>query len=155
MRTVTMMALLSGAALLSACTSPGGDDARARGPSGATSGEAGCGACVEELADVRARVEELADVRELVALETYRASPTNGAGVRVELRARSTGDPAVVDEVGRIIWQSRLSPVDEVFVAVEDASGDLVRGSSPLDFTRSSRRHATYVEQWGERPVPR
>jgi len=40
-----------------------------------------------------------------------------------------------------------------VLVTVEDASGALVRGSSPLDFTDAGRRHDTFVERWGERPV--
>jgi hypothetical protein len=154
MRLMPVVVLLAAALLLSACTSSDSGTATPDDPSG-TSSEAGCGDCVEELADVRSEIEALPDVRELLTLETYRESPTNGAGVRVELRTRSTGDAAVVDEVGRIVWQSRLAPVDEVFVTVEDASGELVRGSSPLDFTDTGRRHDTYVEQWGERPVTR
>lgn len=151
MRVLTLAAFLSAVLLMSACTSsergsPADDPAD-------PAAESGCGECIEELADARTVIEALPDVEELVTLETYSASPTNGAGVRVELRARSTGDPAVVDEVGRVIWQSRLAPVDEVFVTVEDASGELVRGSSPLDFADTSRQHATYVEQWGPRPV--
>ena len=151
LRVTTLVALLSAVLLMSACTSSSGGG-RADDPADPAT-DAGCGECVEELADVRAEIEALSDVGELVTLETYTASPTNGAGVRVELRARSTGDPAVIDEVGRIIWQSRLTPVDEVFVTVEDASGELVRGSSPLDFADSSRQRATYEEQWGPRPV--
>ena len=152
MRLMTLVALLSVALLLSACTSSDGGPAAPDDRPGEPSAS-GCGECVEELADVRSRIEGLSDVEELLTLETYDASPTNGAGVRVELRTRSTGDAAVVDEVGRIVWQSELAPVDEVFVTVEDASGELVRGSSPLDFTATGRQHATYVEEWGERPV--
>ena len=150
LRVTTLAALLSAVLLLSACTSSGGG--RADDPADPAP-DAGCGECVEELADVRAQIEGLPDVAELVTLDTYADTPTNGAGVQVELRTRSTGDPAVIDEVGRIIWQSRLAPVDEVFVTVEDASGELVRGSSPFDFADTSRQHATYVEQWGARPV--
>ena len=160
LRLMAVAALLCAALLLSACTSSDGGSATPGDPSGTTS-EVGCGDCAEELADVRSGIEALPEVRELVTLETYRGSPTNGAGVRVELRARSTGDAGVVAgvvdevvaEVGRVVWQSRLAPVDEVFVTVEDASGELVRGSSPLDFTETGSQHDTFVEEWGERPL--
>lgn len=152
LRVTTLVALLSAALLMSGCTSSDGERARGDGATDPTSG-AGCGDCVEELADVRADIEALPDVKELLTLTTYAASPTNGAGVKVELRSASTGDPAVIDEVGRIVWQSRLYPVDEVFVTMEDASGALVRGNSPFDFTETSREHASYEEEWGPRPV--
>lgn len=152
LRVTTLVALLSAALLLSSCASTDGTGSRTDDPAEPTS-EPGCGECVEELAAVRADIEALPDVKELLTLETYADTPTNGAGVQVELRTSSTGDPAVVDEVARIIWQSRLAPVDEVFVTVEDASGKLVRGNSPFDFAHTGRQHPTYEEQWGPRPV--
>lgn len=122
---------------------------------GCTAGstDPGCGECVEELAQVREQVESLPDVERLVTLEKYPASPTNGAGVTVELRSRSTGDDQVVDEVAEIVWKSELWPVDVVDVSVEDASDALLHGDSPYDFRDDSRDHASYVEQWGPRPV--
>lgn len=152
MRLTTLLAMVAAALLISGCASSDGRGEGVDEGADPTTGQ-GCGECVEELAEVRAEIEGLGDVEELLTLETYADSPTNGAGVQVELRARSTGDPGVVDEVGRIIWQSRLTPVDEVFVTVEDASGDLVHGSSPFDFADTSRQHATYVDEWGPRPV--
>lgn len=155
LRITTLAAVLSALLLMTGCASSdgGGPDAGATGSTG-SSPEDGCGDCTEELAAVRADIEALPDVRELATLETYTGSPTNGAGVQVELRTRSTGDPSVMDEVAEIIWKSDLAPVEEVFVTVEDASGELVRGGgSPFDFTETSRQHDTYVQQWGQRPV--
>ena len=152
LRATTLVALLSALLLMSGCTSSDGGSASGDDPADPTTAP-GCGECVEELAAVRTEVEALPDVKELLTLDTYADTPTNGAGVQVELRSRSTGDPAVIDEVARIIWQSDLTPVDEVFVTVEDSSGELVRGGSPFDFTATSRQHATYEEQWGPRPV--
>ena len=151
LRLTTLVAVLSALVLLSGCTSSG-EGGRGDDPADPPS-ETGCGECVEELAAVRADIEALPDVEELLTLETYTGSPTNGAGVRVELRSASTGDPAVMDDVAEIVWQSRLAPVDEVFVTVQDASGELVRGGSPYDFTDDGRERATYEEQWGPRPV--
>ena len=150
LRITTVAAVLSAVLMLTACTSSDGEaDPSTTDPSGR-----GCGECTEELAEVRADVEALPDVKELATLETYSDSPTNGAGVQVELRTRSTGDAAVMDQVAEIIWKSRLAPVDEVLVTVEDASGELVRGGgSPYDFTEHSRHYDAYVEQWGPRPV--
>jgi hypothetical protein len=150
LRITPLATVLSALLVLTACTSLDGG----AGPATTDPRGRGCGECTEELAAVRADVEALPDVEEVATLETYSDSPTNGAGVQVELRTRSTGDAAVMDQVAEIIWKSRLAPVDEVFVTVEDASGELVRGGgSPYDFTERSRQHDTYVEQWGPRPV--
>lgn len=151
LRITSLTATLAALLLLTGCTSSD-SGARGNGPSDAPS-VVGCGECTAELVDVRAEIEALPDVKELVTLEIYADTPTNGAGVQVELRSTTTGDPAVMDEVGRIIWQSRLTPVDEVFVAVEDAAGELVRGSSPYDFNDHGRPYDAYVGQWGPRPV--
>jgi hypothetical protein len=152
LRVTILMAVLAAVLLLTSCTSSDADGSRADDPVDPSAG-AGCGECVEELAEVRAEIVALPDVEELLTLETYDASPTNGAGVRVEVRSASTGDPQVIDEVARIVWQSRLAPVDEVFVTVEDASGELVRGGSPFDFTDAGGQRAAYEERWGPRPV--
>ncbi|HSU03165.1 MAG TPA: hypothetical protein VLK03_11485 [Nocardioides sp.] len=151
LRVTTLVALLSAALLLSSCTTSGGGGRTDDPADPATA--AGCGECTEELGAVRRDIEALPDVKELLTLETYTESPTNGAGVRVELRSRSAGDTAVVDEVGKILWQSRIAPLDEVFVTVEDGSGQLVRGSSPFDFTEAGRERGGFEDQWGPRPV--
>ena len=151
LRVTTLVAVLAAVLLLTSCTSPDTDGSRAD-PVDPSAG-ARCGECVEELADARAEIVALPDVEELLTLETYDASPTNGAGVQVEVRSASTGDPQVNDEVARIVWQSRLAPVDEVIVTVEDASGELVRGGSPFDFTDAGGQRAAYEERWGPRPV--
>lgn len=119
----------------------------------AGSTDPGCGECVEELAQVRKEIESLPDVKRLLTLKKYAASPTNGAGVKIELRSRSTGDDQVVQEVAGIVWKSELTPVDVVDVTVEDASGELVHGGSPYDFRDGSRDHPSFEELWGPRPV--
>ena len=83
---------------VSSCATPGTD-------------EPGCGECVEELASVRAEIRALPDVKQIRSLKKYASSPTSGASVDVSLESRSSGDPGVADEVARIIWQSKLSPV--------------------------------------------
>jgi hypothetical protein len=153
LRATTLVAVVSAVLLMTGCTSSEGDGAGPRGDDSADPATTGCGQCVEELADVRAELEALPEVSELLTLEIYGASPTNSAGVQVELRSTSTRGPRVVEEVARIVWQSGLAPVDEVFVTVEDASGELVRGASPFDFSDAGGRRATYAEQWGPRPV--
>lgn len=145
-RTLTVTGALLGGALatlLTGCTA--GTVAGSTDP--------GCGECVEELAQVREEIESLPDVTQLLTLRTYPASPTNGAGVKIELRSRSTGDDQVVEEIARIVWKSELAPVDVVDVTVEDASGELVHGGSPYDFRDDSRDYPAFEEQWGPRPV--
>lgn len=155
LRITTLVAMLSVVLMFSACTSSDGSaNDTGDGESSGASSQEGCGACTEQLAAVRAQIEALPDVAELATLETYTGSPTNAPGVQVELRTRSTGDPSVMDQVAEIIWKSELSPVEEVFVTVEDASGELVRGGgSPYDFSETSRQHDVYVREWGPRPV--
>jgi hypothetical protein len=150
LRTVTVVAVLSALLALSACGGPGTEATDES--TGGTSGVAGCGECTEELATLRGRIEDLAGVRELVTLHTYADSPTNGAGVKVELRSTGSGDSGVQDRVAELVWKSPIAPLDEVVVAVEDADGELV-ATLPYDFTATGRQHDTYVEQWGERPV--
>ncbi len=152
MRSPVRLAVLSVTVLMSGCAWSGSGDGSADDPIEPTAAR-GCGECVEEIADVRVEIEGLPDVTEVLTLATYGDTPTNGAGVQVELRTSSDGDPYVVDEVARIIWQSPLAPVDEVFVVVEDGSGELVRGSSPFDFADTGRHYATYVARWGPRSV--
>lgn len=136
---VTVALVVGGlSALLTGCT--------------AGSTDPGCGECVEELAQVRKEIESLPDVKRLLTLKKYPASPTNGAGVTIELRSRSTGDDQVVQEVAGIVWKSELTPVDVVDVTVEDASGELVHGGSPYDFRDDSRDYPSFEELWGPRP---
>jgi hypothetical protein len=137
-----------------ACTSSGGSEPGATDPAGTdtSSAAAGCGECQAELAAVRAQVEDLADVKRVRTLTKYGDSPTNGATVDLEIYSRGEGDTGLADEVARIVWQSDLAPVDVVTIAIQDAAGDLVP-SLPYDFRKESRDHASYVEQWGARPV--
>lgn len=125
---------------VTACAMPGTDDP-------------GCGECVEELASVRAEILALADVQKIISLKKYPSSPTAAASVNVELKSRSVGDPAVADEVARIVWQSRLEPVVWVDVTVVDSAGDLVDTNSPFEFLKAGDDYETYLEDWGPRPV--
>lgn len=143
----TIAMALVGVVLTSACNSSGGSPSTGR-----PSTDEGCGECTEEVAAIREQLEGLDGIRELVTLKRYSASPTNGAGVKVELRSKRAGDTGVQDEVAEIVWKSRVTPLDELFVTVEDGAGELVP-TLPYDFTDHSRQHATYEEQWGPRPV--
>lgn len=145
-RTAIALALI-GVLVTSACSSSGG------GPSeSGTTTEAGCGACTQEVAAIRDQLGELDGIRELVTLKRYSSSPTNGAGVKVELRSTDAGDTGIQDEVAEIVWKSRVTPLDELFVTVEDGEGELVP-TLPYDFADGARQRAEYEEQWGPRPV--
>lgn len=143
----TIVLALVGVLVTGACSSSGGGSS-----GGGSSADDGCGECTEEVADIRAQLGDLDGIRELVTLTRYASSPTNGAGVKVELRSRGAGDTGIQDEVAEIVWKSRVTPLDELFVTVEDGEGELVP-TLPYDFTDGARQHATYVEQWGQRPV--
>jgi hypothetical protein len=153
LRATTLVALVSALLFLTACTSSDGGGAGADDPAGQDSPGAGegCGDCEAELADVRAQVEELADVKRIRTLEKYGATPTNGETVDLEIYSRGVGDTGLADEVAKIVWQSKLAPVDVVTIAIQDAAGDLVP-SLPYDFRDSARDHASYEAQWGPRP---
>ncbi|PKH41303.1 hypothetical protein SAMN05192575_11487 [Nocardioides alpinus] len=146
----TIVMALVGVLLTSACSSSGGSSGGSA-TNGSTA-EEGCGECTQEVAAIRRQLEELDGIRELLTLKRYPSSPTNGAGVKVELRSTGAGDTGVQDEVAEIVWKSRVTPLDELFVTVEDGEGELVP-TLPYDFTDGGRNHATYEEQWGARPV--
>ena len=143
----TIVMALIGVLMTSACSSSDGS------PSGSGStAEEGCGECTQEVAEIREQLGKVDGIRELVTLTRYPSTPTNGAGVKVELRSTGAGDTGVQDEVAEIVWKSRVTPLDELFVTVEDSEGELVQ-TLPYDFHEGNRGHAAYVEQWGPRPV--
>ncbi|MCW2737657.1 hypothetical protein [Nocardioides sp.] len=154
LRVTTLVALLSAVLFVSACTASDGGGAGADEPTGqdTSSTAPGCGDCEAELAAVRSQVEQLADVERIRTLEKYGSSPTNGDTVNLELFSAGVGDTGLADEVAAIVWRSDLAPVDVVTIAIEDSAGDLVP-TLPYDFRDGSRQHATYVQQWGPRPV--
>lgn len=143
----TIVMALIGVLMTSACSSSDGSPS-----GGGPTSEEGCGECAREVADIREKLGRLDGIRELVTLKRYPSSPTNGAGVKVELRSTGEGDTGVQDEVAEIVWKSRVTPLDELFVTVEDSEGELVP-TLPYDFHEGNRGHPAYVEQWGPRPV--
>ena len=148
----TIVTALVGVLLTTACTSSGGSSTGGGPSGGGSAADEGCGECTEEVAAIREQLGELDGIRELVTLRRYPSSPTNGAGVKVELRSTEAGDTGIQDRVAEVVWKSRVTPLDEVFVTVEDGTGELVP-TLPYDFTDHGRQHDTYVEEWGARPV--
>ena len=143
MNRVFFLVTVLASCLLAAC-GPSGD-----GPSVEADG---CGECVEELEVVRTDLEKLPGVLEILTVTRYADSPTNGAGVRVELRSEGSGETGVADSVAKVLWQSRVTPLEEVFVTVADSDGKLVP-TRPYVFVPEVDGYASYVEKWGERPV--
>lgn len=133
--------LLAGPAV-SACS--GSAPKAAQGP--------GCGDCAGEMGDVRAEIESLPWVKKVFVVDRYASSPTNGAGVDVQVRSRTVGKEQQADELARIVWQSKVQPLDVVDVTVEGSDGELV-STLPYDFRESGRNYESYVEEWGERPL--
>ncbi len=134
--------LLSMIPTMSACTDPG---------SGADE-VAGCGSCEREIAQVRTQLEALDGVTEVKRVELMPESPTNGAGVDVELRSSQSSEGDLASDAARIVWQSRVQPVEVVNISIKLADGSMAE-LLPYNFRESSRDHASYVEEWGERPV--
>lgn len=138
--------LLSVISTVSACSDPG--DA---GGSGAEEA-AGCGSCEREVDQIRTELEALEGVTTVRRVELIPESPTNGAGVDIELRSSQPSEGDLAGEAARIVWQSKVQPVEVVNISIRLADGRMAQ-LLPYDFRESGREHASYVEEWGERPV--
>ena len=112
----------------------------------------GCGQCKREVADIRTQLEALDGVTMVKSVEVISASPTNGSGVDIELHSSRASEGGLGNEAARIVWQSRVQPVEVVNVSVKLADGSMAP-ARPYDFRETSRDYASYVEEWGERPV--
>ncbi|HXH78805.1 hypothetical protein [Nocardioides sp.] len=134
--------LLSTISTLSACADPGpgAEDV------------AGCGSCEREVADIRTQLEALDGITMVKRVEFIPESPTNGSGVDIELRSSQPSEGDLASEAARIVWQSRVQPVEVVNISIKLADGSMAQ-LLPYDFRETSREHASYVEEWGERPV--
>lgn len=143
----TLVAVLCTTLLFGACTSPPTEEE----PGG--EGAEGCGECTAQLEAVRDEITALAGVASLMTLKLVPGSPTNAVTVDVEATSDMPADPALVDEIARIVWQSEVTPVEVVTIVVKDPSNTLEHGSSPYNFRDTESQYGTYVERWGPRPV--
>lgn len=112
----------------------------------------GCGDCVREIAAVRKEIRGVEGVRRVKDIDTYPASPTNGATVDVWVIIDPDVAETVPDELLEIIWRSRLRPVEVVDLDLVTTTGDLVE-TRHYDLREGTDDSLTYVERWGERPV--
>jgi hypothetical protein len=138
--------LLSVFSTVSACSDPGGGN-------GTRAEEtAGCGSCEREVARIRTELEALEGVSMVRRVELVPESPTNGSGVDIELRSSRASEGDLASEAARIVWQSEVRPVEVVNISIRLTDGSMAQ-LLPYDFRESGREHASYVEEWGERPV--
>ncbi len=134
--------LLSMVSTVSACADPGSG----------TEEVAGCGSCDREVAEIRTQLESLDGVTMVRRVEFVPSSPTNGSGVDIELRSSQTSEGDLASDAARIVWQSRVQPVEVVNISIKLADGSMAE-LLPYNFRESSRDYESYVEDWGERPV--
>ena len=134
--------LMSTLAPLAACS----------GSSSPASHETGCGSCEREVADLRAQLQSLNGVTAVKTVQLIAASPTDASGVDIELRSSRASDAGLSGEAARIVWRSRTGPVEVVNVSIRLVDGSMAP-TLPYDFRDTGRDYASYVDQWGARPV--
>ena len=145
-RIVTTVVL---ALMLTACSLPGAPDPGR--PDSSRGSDPGCGTCERQLAPVTAQTKKLAGVIGIRETSFTPGSPTNGNTVSVSVNVSVDAPADLPDRIASLVWDSEVRPLDYIVV-------NLVTGGSEQDFSSYEVRpegadYASYVEQWGERPV--